>query len=229
MKKFLKKIIYSTIFPQKLVLMFHSISSTNHSPFSLSERNFFELVESIDEASTIYKVSSCDKKSFFALTFDDGYEDIYNIVYPILSKKQIPFTIFVNISLLDTPGYLSREMLKELSLDPLITIGSHSFNHVHLPALSSEEQEKNLLLSQQELESITNKKVDLIAYPYGQNTKITRKISKKYYKFGFTAGGRFHNFIFLLFRKYSINRFNVFDETIIETIDIIKKMQKGKK
>jgi len=48
------------------------------------------------------------KKNYFHLTFDDGLANFYHIVAPILIKKKIPATVFVNTNFVDNKELFYR-------------------------------------------------------------------------------------------------------------------------
>jgi len=41
------------------------------------------------------KMNDDEKKNAFCITFDDGYESIYSLAFPILKKYNVPFTFFI--------------------------------------------------------------------------------------------------------------------------------------
>lgn len=63
--------------------------------------------------------------------------------------------------------FLSWDELKQLSQDPLVTIGSHSVRHVPLNRISSSELEHELMASKLKIESHLNKTVQHFAFPFG--------------------------------------------------------------
>lgn len=62
---------------------------------------------------------------------------------------------------------MSWEQVKELSQEPLATIGAHTVNHFPLSSLSREELEKEISLSKKIIESHIDKKVEHFGYPFG--------------------------------------------------------------
>lgn len=59
-----------------------------------------------------------------AVTFDDGYEDVYRNAFPLLQRRGIPFAVFVVTALVGTAGYQLHDRLYRLmqlrgELDPL--------------------------------------------------------------------------------------------------------------
>jgi peptidoglycan/xylan/chitin deacetylase (PgdA/CDA1 family) len=103
------------------VLMFHRVIpdnenikipgiEINYTPFKnliLSLKNKYEFV-SEDELS-----KKSNKKKIF-LTFDDGYKDNYDLVYPLLESLKVPFTIFVTTDMVEENLFLWWYALDDL-------------------------------------------------------------------------------------------------------------------
>lgn len=64
--------------------------------------NNFDFI-SIDDvySKRLSEFRYCWQKKFINITFDDGFEDIYNNAYPILKKYNIPFTIYLSTDFVD--------------------------------------------------------------------------------------------------------------------------------
>lgn len=86
---------------------------------------------------------------------------------------------------------LSISQMREIVDNPLVYIGAHSVSHSSLGFLSEEYAEKEIAESIQELEKISNRKVELFSYPYGTKidfNNVTENILKKYdIKLAFTT------------------------------------------
>lgn len=150
------------------IYMFHEIkdnlSLCNDPNCAITENGFATLVESLVKAALVVK-----KDALFApqLTFDDGYDDVYTKVYPLLNQKDLPFTVFVVTDLIGRNGYLSKEQLLELADNPLCTIGCHTYSHKMLRFCDDSEAKRQIIESKAILENLIGKKVELFAYPYG--------------------------------------------------------------
>jgi len=121
------------------------------------------------------------------ITFDDGYMDNYYSAFPILKDFNMVATIFCITSALDGGYYLSKEAINEMSNYGL-DIQSHTVNHPHLDKLTYDEQLSELKESKKTLESITGKKIDSIAYPFGDFNDDSVKAAKDAgYSLGFTT------------------------------------------
>lgn len=101
-----------------------------------------------------------------SITIDDGYKDNLDAV-EVLNKYNIPFTLYVTSSTLDTKDYLSSDDIKSLSYLDNCEIGSHSHNHVKLGVLSNDEILYQLSESKRLLEDITESRISGISYPHG--------------------------------------------------------------
>lgn len=143
---------------------------------------------SIDEACDIIIRGRTDHL-FICLTFDDGYQDNYDIAYPILKQEEVPFAIYVTTGFIDNrhPMWwytneklgISTESLKTLDSDPLCTIGAHTVSHSKLDTLSPEEQTKEIVQSLQELESLLGHPIRHFSYPHGAYNSDTLSIINK--------------------------------------------------
>lgn len=134
------------------------------------------LFVSIDKAYDII-IQGRTGQPFVCLTFDDGYQDNYDIAYPILKQMDVPFTIYVTTGFIDNrlpmrwyPDEklgISTESLKTLDADPLCTIGAHTVSHPKLDTLSPEVQQKEIGQSLQELAILLGHPVHHFSYPHG--------------------------------------------------------------
>lgn len=105
------------------------------------------------------------------ITFDDGYEDVYEYAYPILKELQIPFTVFMITSTIERkiPEYIWGEKLRNLIDEPLCTIGSHTESHLKLRDRSRRQAWSELCESKAYLEKILEQKISYLAFPQGSS------------------------------------------------------------
>ncbi len=105
-------------------------------------------------------------KKFICLTFDDGYSSDYSIVLPELKKKNAYASFFIVTDWIDTPGYLTKKQVKDLSTSGM-QIGSHSKSHPNFLEMTSEERLNELKQSKLVLEEIIGKEVTSFSFPFG--------------------------------------------------------------
>ncbi len=111
-----------------------------------------------------------------AITLDDGYEDVYSTVFPILKKTQAKITAFLITDYLDHKKYLKSPEVEELLKSGLVEIGSHTLNHPHLDKLKDDLALKQIAESKALLEKDFGSTVSAFAYPYGLFNKQTPKL-----------------------------------------------------
>lgn len=101
------------------------------------------------------------------LTFDDGYEDFYTDVFPILKKYNVVATEYIISGVLGRPNYMTLDQVKEIAASGLVEIGAHTVHHPNLKSLSIEIAKKEIEDSKATLESELGINVVSFAYPYG--------------------------------------------------------------
>jgi peptidoglycan/xylan/chitin deacetylase (PgdA/CDA1 family) len=205
--------------------MLHSVRAKKDlvSGVNISKDRFDDLLDSFHNFDHIETVATNPKAKKIALTFDDGFEDIYSVIYPCLKERSVPFTVFVTYSLLDSPNYLTKDQLIELSQDPLVTIGSHCVHHIPLAKASKEDQQKELLASHEALEALLQKKILYLAYPYGQYNDDTLSILKESqaYTHAFLACGSFLT-AHRLRHPYTLPRMNISNKHFNDNMRLLR-------
>lgn len=222
-KKVAKRIIYSLI-PSSYVLMFHHINDGNlivKSGCILEYKSFLEIIDSGIEfiSADEYIKFSLSNRNKCLITFDDGLQDVYRVVYPELTKRGIPLLMFVITDFLDTEGYITTEELLEMAENPLVTIGSHGLSHELFKNLDLNNKRRELLESKEILERLLHKPVKYFAYSHGQYDDSTLDILSEThcYDFAFGVSGYPTNFLTKRW-AYHLPRFNCEDRKIPFTI-----------
>lgn len=123
---------------------------------------------SYEDLEKYYNNQKKIRKLSCLITFDDGYEGVYENVFPIIKKYSIPITIYVITDNMGKPGVLTWEQAKEMQNSGLVTIASHSTNHPEFTSLSTEEAVNNVESSYKIIEENLGKQEEKIfTYPYG--------------------------------------------------------------
>lgn len=142
-----------------------------------------------------------EKGKKIAITFDDGYESVYNFAFPILAKYGITATVFVN------PGYVGQyntwdatfgirfRQMNWRQLDELAQagweIGSHGLWHRDITRLSKRQNDDELLLSKKIIQKRLGQCSHVFSFPFGNcNEKIWRQCRTHGYAAGLAMGGR---------------------------------------
>ena len=127
------------------VLLYHSISSgVDFDPrglFTVEPYIFENQMKILAKSENVSLVSLSNCLETFtnsglavAVTFDDGYKDNLFTVAPIMQQYRIPFTVFVSTAFIqnEIPDFLTAGELRELSMLPGVSIGSHGVTHTRL-------------------------------------------------------------------------------------------------
>lgn len=144
---------FTKIIHQLKSIGYHSITISNA---SLTDDNFAE----------------CKK---IIITFDDGFQSVYNHAIPILESVNFKVTIFCVTGFIGKSStwdiYGNSRHLDSKSIYNISQlgheIGSHTCTHANLPYLSDKNLMKELKDSKSRLEDITGKDVISISFPHG--------------------------------------------------------------
>ena len=148
------------------------------------------------------------------ITFDDGYKDVYTNAYPILKKYNIKANIYIISGWINGDVYMNTNELQEMASSPLIEVGSHTVTHKALASLTEDQIEEEVKTSQQQLQEITGKPIDIIAYPTGSFDNRVIAITKKYYQYALSTIKGQENPANL--NQYSLRRIYVYRQTSLE-------------
>lgn len=143
---------------------------------------------SVEEALSIIEKGE-DSTPFCVVTFDDIPEDVYRNAYPILKRRNIPFTVFVTTKYVDSVKpeteeiFISREHLLEMDRDALCTVGAHTTTHPMLRNVANAKEE--IVDNKVWLEALLGHPVDYLAYPYGKHSSVSTRIQQLAKEAGF--------------------------------------------
>lgn len=198
------------------ILMYHDIGDST-SLWSVSPASFVAQMSYLQEAG--YRTISLDElyqgvgerrstsEKLVVLTFDDARQGVYTAAFPLLKKLGFTGTIFVVpqwIEGKEVPpeeqfsAFLSWEQLKELSAQ-MFVIGSHSFSHKNLTALSPEvlrqelQQAEEMIIQKVGIQKISVQNGGVkpshfayplahpFAYPFGlHNPTVLQEVRQRY-------------------------------------------------
>lgn len=200
MKSILRNIVLTTIGsivkpkPQITILNGHYISR-QHNPKNkdifyqqLKQLQQFASFIRIEEAVNLINKHHQPKKPLVAFTFDDGFEDCYTEIAPILTDFNTNAAFFINPGYIEgdndyihhfnnnvviAPGKkpMSYSQIKQLS-DSGFIIGNHTYNHIRLSEHRFNTVEKEVLEAKKKIEEITLKPCEYFAWTYGQLNDI---------------------------------------------------------
>jgi len=128
------------------------------------------------------------------LTFDDGYLDFFEEVFPVLRDNRLTATNFIISNFLGREQYLDWYHLKYMVASGRVFIGGHTLNHMKLTEINSEQLEQEITINKASLEEGLDTKIDYFAYPYGSfDDNVLNTLKKNKYKAAFTTeNGNIH-------------------------------------
>ena len=177
-----------------LVFMYHLILDEPYSPYEglfVRPSEFSAHLEALNELGYRYEFAENYSESFeyptAIITFDDGYEDNYTEMFPILRQLGGKATVFLATSLVGTPGYLTEEQIKEMSDSGLVSFQSHTVAHVDLSYQSADFIERDTKDAISYIEGLTGRAVHSMAYPAGSFNETVMDAVGKYVDLAYTT------------------------------------------
>lgn len=181
-----------------VVLQYHQVRDDGPKSTSVSVERFeqhLELIESLnltvmDLVTAVQRIQQGESlEQSVALTFDDGYNNLYENAFPKLKERQWPFTVFISTDPIDK-GYgdmLNWDQIRELAKHKG-RILNHTRDHAYLarPPFSLEPQfldnmMANIKHAQRRInQELSTTSPQILAYPYGEyNEDILRKLQQE--------------------------------------------------
>ena len=119
-----------------------------------------------------------------AITFDDGFEDNYLNVFPVLKKYNAKATLYLvvdrhdrdwsvskkshhNSGELKNESKLSDEQIREMLESGVFELGGHTITHANLASLNEAGKYNEIAASKEYLESLFSCQLSSFAYPFG--------------------------------------------------------------
>ena len=121
------------------------------------------------------------------LTYDDGYENNFNYLFPILKKYNVKATISIIFNNIGVSRYLNLQQIQTMQESKLVSFQSHTLSHVDLNTIDESQIEFELSESKSQISKLIKKEPVAIFYPYGNFSANVIKIAEKYYEYGVTV------------------------------------------
>jgi len=128
----------------------------------------------------------------FVITFDDGYQSVYEQAFPVLQRYGVSATIFLTVGDRGTaksggrlPPLECRSMLSWYEIREMhrygIEFGAHTLTHPDLTRLPPERVEAEVSNSKALIEDALSAPVACFAYPYGRFDQRSREIVSQHF------------------------------------------------
>ncbi|WEV45523.1 polysaccharide deacetylase family protein [Streptococcaceae bacterium ESL0687] len=153
---------------------------------TLKDAGYYTL--SPDEAYRVLTKNEKPADKIVWVTLDDGYVDNMKNAQPVLDKLKMKATIMSIWNMKDGLDKMTDDQLLQINKDPLITIESHTVDHIDLGQASDEEASYQLVESKKGLDKLLNQDTSVICYPSGRYNDDTGILAKDAgYKMGLTT------------------------------------------
>ena len=123
------------------------------------------------------------------LTFDDGYDDNYTELYPLLQKYQAKATIFVIPRDLGKAHKMTAEQIQELAQSGLVSIQSHTWSHGNLSCMDEATLIFEMEHSRDAITALTGEEPSVVCYPEGTRSDLSISVARRYYQYGLLMNG----------------------------------------
>ncbi|MBI3651093.1 MAG: polysaccharide deacetylase family protein [Acidobacteria bacterium] len=183
------------------VLTFHAVdklASVNSFSPQLFRRGLQRLRQAGYQTIPLLEAIDCIKhqrrfpERSLVITFDDGYESVYRLAFPVLQELKFSATVFLTVGIHPTtqlearlPSLENRLMLSWREIHEMqkycIEFGAHTLTHPDLTTLSRQQIEVEIGESKKRLEEATGKAVSSFAYPFGRFDERAREIAQRHF------------------------------------------------
>ncbi|HSF46014.1 MAG TPA: polysaccharide deacetylase family protein [Chitinophagaceae bacterium] len=117
--------------------------------------------------------------------FDDADLSQFEVAKPVLDKYGFKACYFIMTVVLNKPGYMKKEHVKQLS-DEGHVIGSHTWDHMNVKKMAEKDWAIQVEKPSRQLSEITGKPVEYFAYPFGLwNQEVASELDEHGFKAAF--------------------------------------------
>ncbi|MGH7824582.1 MAG: polysaccharide deacetylase family protein [Candidatus Binatia bacterium] len=183
------------------ILTFHAVddrASVISFPPSLFERGMARLYHGGYRTISLPELAGClcrgtaFPERSFAITFDDGYQSVYDGAFPILQRYGFSATVFLavgeNTKCAESerlPSMCERSMLSWREIREMqrsgIDFGGHTLTHPDLTRLPPEHVEREVVNGKSVIEDALSVSVAGFAYPFGRYDDRCREVVSRHF------------------------------------------------
>ena len=191
----------------KCAVMLHSVSaprSDDERSYYISPRRFHRLMRYFRAAG--YKTATLEQwlkddlsEKHVLLTFDDGYDDLYEALLPLVIEHGYTPVIYLVVDHIGASnmwdqktGLRARNLLTLAQIREMqkygVEFGSHTLTHPWLPSVSDAQLHSEIHDSKHRLEDLLGVEIASFAYPFGGvDRRVRSAVAGAGYKLAFTV------------------------------------------
>ena len=125
------------------------------------------------------------KEKKILITIDDAFSSFYEVAWPYLKKKKIPFILFVSTETVGKNGYMTWKQIIEVEKESFTHIGNHSHTHEYLVDLKNEDFINDINIASANFTSNLGYNPIFFSYPFGEYSNFIKEHIAKNFKFSF--------------------------------------------
>lgn len=192
----------------------YSISAANFAVQMAALKNLGYTTVSVEQLVRAVEIGDTLPQNPLVITFDDGYEDVYQNAYPALKNKGFTATILLVSTYVGTETFMTQAEVLDL-IKAGWEVGSHSRTHLDLTKNYPRLQEE-IVQSRADLMQLTGQDIRIFAYPYGA---VDPTVFKKVVEAGYTMGlGLGNSILHDLNTVYYLDRIEVRSDTELTSL-----------
>jgi len=188
-------------------LTIHRIQKDNIIDYEdISTSTFSFLINRINKSCISFgEQNKLNQDVSWVLTFDDSFSSDYEIALPLLKEKGLSAIFFIVPSYIGKTNYLTWEQVRVLSENGM-KIGSHSYNHIDMLAISRKKRLSELSESRKIIEDNISKRIKLFSFPYGRyDNDVINDVFQTGYEYCFISKPDYYTFSDKIIPRISIN------------------------
>ena len=177
------------------ILIYHRVDNADKNPTTLKVEDFDAQMKFLVD-NGYHAIMPADlldawqhgkplPKNPVVITFDDGHEDIYKNVFPILQKYNMRVTVFIVTNHIGMKDYLSWDVARALQDGGYVDFENHTMSYKDLTTVHGDKLFDQIYGAQQAIEWALKKPSKFISFPEGKYTVEAEDTLKQ---LGYRAG-----------------------------------------
>jgi peptidoglycan/xylan/chitin deacetylase (PgdA/CDA1 family) len=156
-----------------VVFLYHRVGAGDRE-IDLSRESFEAQLSTLVERHPVRSLEAAitnGAEGGVVITLDDGYQDFYDHVLPLLTRYRLPATLYLATGLVEGEGLgtadpITWSQLREAVATGLVTVGAHTHSHADLSQATEQEAEEEMRRSKELIEERLGVSCRHFAYPF---------------------------------------------------------------
>ena len=178
------------------ILNYHRVDNSDDNPLTLKVADFEAQIKFLVDSG--YSVITPDElvdarqggkslpKNPVVICFDDGHNDIYRNVFPVLQKYNLRATVFVVTNHIGMKDFLTWDEARQMQASGLVDIENHTMSYKDLTRVKGDKLWDQIYGAKQAIEWALKKPSKFISFPEGKYTVAAEETAKELkYRAGF--------------------------------------------